>query len=142
LFPLHPLSIPPVHCQEGDPNGIDPGIGDKPSTGIVEAPKAEIFTYVEQMPTFANGDVNAYLSKNIQYPAAARENNISGRVIVNFIVSEDGSISDVTIVRGIGGGCDEEAKRVVAGMPKWKPGKQNGRPVKVRFTLPILFKLE
>jgi protein TonB len=130
---------------EGDPNGIDPGIVDKPGTGVVEAPAApEIFKYVEQMPEFADGEVGAYLSKNIRYPQAAQENDISGRVNIQFVVSEDGSISDVKVVgnKRLGGGLEEEAIRVVKGMPKWRPGKQNGRAVKVYFTLPVLFRLE
>jgi len=129
---------------KGDVNGIDPGIVDKPGTGtgVVDAPKPpEIFKYVEQMPT-AGYDMNAYLDKNLHYPEAARENNIQGRVTVKFVVNEDGHISGVEVVRGIGGGCDEEAKRVVSAMPPWKPGKSNGQAVKVYFNLPIAFKLE
>ena len=87
-------------------------------------------------------DFSAYLAKNMKYPAVAQENNIQGRVIVKFVVNPDGSISDVTVVRGIGGGCDEEAKRVVQAAPKWKPGKQNGKAVPVYFTLPITFNLQ
>jgi protein TonB len=130
--------------QEGDPDGIDPGIIDNPGdgTGVVEAaPKEEIFTYVEQMPSPAY-DHNEFLAKNLRYPEFARQNNIQGRVMVRFLVSETGEISEVSVVRGIGGGCDEEAKRVVSKFPKWNPGKQNGRPVKVWFTLPINFVLE
>ena len=99
---------------------------------------AEKFTYVEQMPAF-KGDFNAFLSQNIHYPPKALKKGIEGRVIVSFVVDEDGSISDVQLMHGIGGGCDEEAIRVVKGMPAWKPGKQNGKPVKVRYTLPIRF---
>lgn len=98
------------------------------------------FIYVEQMPQF-DGDKDAYLQKNLRYPDAARENGIDGRVVVQYVINEDGSVSDVTLVKGIGGGCDEEAVRVVKTMPKWKPGKQNGKPVKVLFTLPIKFVL-
>ena len=128
--------------EKGDPNGIDPGIVAPPSTGVVAAPAAPaIFNYVEQQPA-PSFDMPAYLQKNLHYPDAAREGNIEGRVIVKFVVNEDGGVSDVTIVRGIGGGCDEEAKRVVAAMPHWKAGKQNGKAVKVYFTLPIQFKLE
>jgi protein TonB len=93
------------------------------------------------MPS-ADYDWQAYLGRNLRYPEAAREINIEGKVMVRFVVNEDGSISDVEVLRGIGGGCDEEAKRVVAGMPKWKPGKQEGKAVKVYFMLPISFKLE
>jgi len=128
--------------EKGDPNGIDPGIVAPPSTGVVGPPAPPaIFQYVEQMPA-PSYDMNKYLTDNLHYPDAARENGISGRVTIRFVVSEDGSISDITVLRGIGGGCDEEAKRVIAAMPKWKPGKQNGKAVKVYFTQPITFSLE
>lgn len=133
-----------VKTQEGDVNGIDPGIIDKPGTGtgVVEAPPPpQIFTYVEQMPE-PSVDITSFLQKNLRYPDMARENNVQGRVTLRFVVNENGEVSDVNVVRGIGSGCDEEAKRVLLKMPKWKPGKQNGRAVKVYFTLPISFRLE
>jgi TonB family protein len=95
---------------------------------------------IDIMPKF-NGELNAYLMQNIHYPQKAIDKNIEGKVYVKFVVNEDGSISDVTIIKGIGGGCDEEAKRVVMAMPNWSPGMQNGKKVKVMFTLPVLFKL-
>ena len=128
----------------GDPNGIDPGIVDKPGTGVVEAPAApEIFKFVEQMPE-SGYDWQAYVAKNVNYPNAARDNNIEGRVNVQFVVNEDGTISGAKVVgsKRYGGGLEDEAVRVVSSMPKWKPGKQNGRAVKVYFTLPITFRLE
>jgi protein TonB len=96
------------------------------------------------MPDFPGGEdaLNAYLSKNIKYPKQANENGVQGRVVLQFVVNEDGDISDIKVVRGIGSGCDQEAMRVVNSMPKWKPGKQNGKAVKVSFSLPILFELE
>ncbi|NCX95570.1 MAG: energy transducer TonB, partial [Chitinophagia bacterium] len=128
--------------QEGDPNALEPAIVDNKNTGVVAAPAApQIYQFVEQMP--ASGyDINAFLEKELHYPDNAKEAGVQGRVIINFVVNEDGSISDVKVVRGIGGGCDEEAKRVVSMMPHWKPGKQNGKPVKCYFTQPISFKLE
>lgn len=93
------------------------------------------------MPSFV-GDIQKYLGDNISYPEAAKDNNIQGRVVVRFVVDENGKVSDVTVVRGIGGGCDEEAKRVVSSMPAWKAGKQNGKPVKVYYNLPISFTLQ
>src|SRR5690606_23940263 len=101
------------------------------------------FEYVEQMPD-PGYNHNAYLAKNIKYPPAAKENGISGRVMIRFVVNEDGSISGVGVVgnRRLGGGLEEEAVRVVKSMPPWKAGKQNGRAVKVYFTLPVHFKLE
>lgn len=108
-----------------------------------EAAEEEIFTIVETNPSFPGGTskMYKYLSKNIKYPSIAKENNIKGRVYVSFVVEKDGSITDVTILRGIGGGCDEEALRVVKSMPTWSPGKQRGKPVRVRFNIPIVFKL-
>ena len=109
-----------------------------------EREAAEVFTSVEEMPEFPYGAARMmeYIQKNIEYPIEARESNVEGRVYVNFIVETDGSISNVNVLRGIGGGCDEEAMRVVRGMPKWKPGKHNGSAVRVSYTIPIIFKLE
>ena len=95
------------------------------------------------MPGFPGGDearIN-YLKNSIEYPQMARESGIQGRVFVTFVVEKDGNITDVRILRGIGGGCDEEAVRVIKNMPKWVPGKQRGKPVRVQFNMPILFKL-
>jgi protein TonB len=127
---------------DGDPNALEAPISDNKGTGVVAAPPPpQIYQFVEQMP--ASGyDINEFLEKELHYPDNAKEAGIQGRVAVNFVVNEDGSISDVKVVRGIGGGCDEEAKRVVSMMPKWKPGKQNGKPVKCYFTQPISFRLE
>lgn len=135
---------------EGDPNGIDPGlISDSKGTGVVEAPppppKEEIFTFVEQPPTFPGGDeaLAKYLSNNIRYPHLATENGISGTVFVSFVVDSEGQIKDVkTVGASKGGGLEDEAVRVVKKMPKWKPGKQNGRQVSVQFNLPIRFTLQ
>ena len=109
-----------------------------------EVVEAEVFTIVEQMPSFPGGDAKMYeyLGKNIKYPQIARETGIQGRVFVNFVVEPDGSVSNVKVLRGIGGGCDEEAMRVVKAMPKWSPGKQRGKTVRVSYTLPVVFKLQ
>lgn len=109
-----------------------------------EVVEAEIFTIVESMPEFPGGQAKMmeYISKSIKYPMAARELNIEGRVFVNFVVEPDGSITHVKVLRPIGGGCDEEAVRVVESMPKWTPGKQRGQAVRVSFNLPIKFKLQ
>ncbi|HRR62720.1 MAG TPA: energy transducer TonB, partial [Paludibacteraceae bacterium] len=82
------------------------------------------------------------LSENIRYPVIAQENGIQGRVICQFVVNTDGSIVDIQVVRGVHPSLDEEAVRVIKSMPKWVPGKQRGKPVRVRFTLPINFKLQ
>lgn len=131
------------------PDAIDPGLNTNPGTGagkpVESAPpaKEEIFTSVEQFPEFPGGQAKMYeyLQKNIRYPNQAREDNIQGKVVLKFVVDKDGSITNIQVVRPLGGGCDKEAVRVVSGMPKWKAGKQNGQPVKVYFTLPVTFKL-
>ena len=109
-----------------------------------EVAEEEIFTIVETNPGFPGGEAKMYqyLGKNMKYPPIARDNNIQGRVYVSFVVEKKGNITDVRVLRGIGGGCDEEAIRVVKSMPKWSPGKQRGKPVRVRFNLPIVFKLQ
>lgn len=103
----------------------------------------EIFTVVEEMPTFPGGDqaLLEYMAKNTKYPPLARENGLSGIVVVTFVVDERGNINNVQVLRGIGGGCDEEAIRVVKSMPAWKPGKQRGMPVRVQYNLPFRFTL-
>lgn len=113
--------------------------------GVVEAPKSnEPFAFVEQMPEFPGGEdaLVAYLQRAIKYPSFAAENEIEGTVYVNFIVNEDGSISGSKVTKGIKGGCDEEALRVIKNMPRWKPGKQGGQAVRVLYDVPVTFKLE
>ena len=109
-----------------------------------EIVEAEIFKVVEEMPEFPGGAAKMmeYIQKNIKYPMMARESDIQGRVFVNFVVEPDGTITNVTVMRGIGGGCDEEALRVVQSMPNWKPGKQRGTAGRCAFTVPIIFKLQ
>lgn len=104
----------------------------------------EIFIVVEEPPSFNGGDEARikYISENIKYPEEARAKGIQGTVFVTFVVEADGSVSDVKILRGIGGGCDEEAVRVIESMPKWIPGKQRGQAVRVQFNMPIRFVLE
>ena len=105
--------------------------------------EVEIFTIVEDMPRFGDGEADLlnYLSKNIKYPQMAKESGISGIVYVTFVVNPKGEVTDVKVLRGIGGGCDKEAVRVVKKMPKWKPGKQRGKPVSVQYNLPVRFVL-
>lgn len=104
----------------------------------------EIFEIVEDDPAPIGGfrAFYTYISKNLQYPNSARSLDISGRVFVKFVVDKEGKLSDIHAIKGIGGGCDKEAIRVIAGAPKWKPGKQRGRTVKVWMTLPITFRIE
>ena len=111
---------------------------------IEEYVEEEVFLSVEENPEFPGGPAKLleYVQKNLKYPMMARESDIQGRVFVGFVVEKDGSISNVRVLRGIGGGCDEEAVRVVQSLPKFKPGKQRGNPVRVQYTLPIVFKLQ
>ena len=116
----------------------------------VEAPEEEeeeevVFVVVESMPEFPGGQqaLFKYLGDNVKYPVIAQENGIQGRVICQFVVNKDGSIVDIEVVRSGGDpSLDKEAIRVIKSMPKWKPGKQRGKPVRVKFTLPVNFKLQ
>jgi len=137
--------------QEGNEEGVSEGVIDAPEEApppVVEEeekPSTQIFTVVEQKPEFEGGvaALMKYVAENIKYPSIARETGIEGTVVVKFVVDEVGNVSQATAVRGIGGGCDQEALRVVNTLSgKWKPGKQRGRPVKVWFTLPVKFKLQ
>lgn len=124
--------------------GLTPRNNEQDNIESVQLAQSEVFKSVEEMPEFYAGTAKMmeYIQKNIEYPIEARESDIQGRVFVNFIVETDGSLSNVNVMRGIGGGCDEEAVRVVESMPKWKPGKQDGSAVRVSFTIPIIFKLK
>jgi protein TonB len=110
---------------------------------LVEEEKEEVFLVVEEMPEFPGGmaAMQKFISSNIKYPRAASAQGLEGRVIVTFVINGQGEVDKVEVVKGIGGGCDEEAVRVVKMLPKWKPGRQNGRPVSVKFTVPIKFAL-
>jgi len=114
---------------------------DDPEPGVDEA---VIFIAPEEKPEFPGGDAALlnFLSQNIKYPAIAAENGVNGRVTVNFVVNKDGSISDAKILRGVDQALDKEALRVIYSMPKWKPGKQSGKPVRVSFSVPINFVLQ
>lgn len=110
----------------------------------VEEVTDEVFVVVEEQPEFPGGQsaMTKFLYDNIRYPIIAQENGIQGRVICNFVVERDGSITDVQVVRGVDPSLDKEAVRVIGQMPRWKPGKQRGAPVRVRFTLPVVFRLQ
>ncbi|MCI7357970.1 MAG: TonB family protein [Parabacteroides sp.] len=104
----------------------------------------QIFTVVEKQPEFPGGtaELFKYLSKAIKYPVIAQENGIQGRVVCSFVVNRDGSIVDIQVMRGVDPSLDKEAIRVISEMPKWKPGEQRGKPVRVRFILPVQFRLQ
>ena len=112
------------------------------------APKPEVsnkvFDVVEEMPHFPGGAaaLQAFLSSNTKYPVVAQENGVQGRVTVSFVVERDGSITDVRVVRSVDPSLDREASRVVRSMPRWSPGKQNGSAVRVKYTVPVVFRLQ
>lgn len=121
--------------------------GESPSVAVPDetgSGESEIFVVVEEMPSFPGGDAQllAFLYRELRYPSLALESKIQGLVVVQFIIDENGIITLPVVTRGIGGGCDEEALRVVKSMPAWKPGKQRGRAVKVRYNLPVRFQLK
>ncbi len=100
-----------------------------------------IFMVVEDMPQFPGGNVTKWIAKNVKYPQLAQENGIQGKVFIKFVIEKDGSITDVQVSRGVDASLDREAVRVIKAMPKWKPGKQRGKAVRVSYTLPINFQL-
>lgn len=128
--------------EEGDENGVDASLVEDPGTGDAGP---QILDFAEQMPEFDGGQeaMMKYISDNIQYPPLARESGIEGKVVLKFAVGVDGHISNIDVLgnKKLGWGCEEEAIRVVKSMPSWRPGKQNGKPVPVYFTLPIRFTL-
>jgi periplasmic protein TonB len=122
-----------------DPDAVDVGELNQ----IVEDTASAPLLVVEQMPSYPGGDneLRKYLAEHIRYPDMARENGIQGRVYVQFVVNTKGKITNAVVVRGIDPSCDKEALRVVNTMPSWSPGRQNGMPVRVQFTIPINFVL-
>ena len=112
------------------------------------APKPEVatkvFDVVEEMPSFPGGNAGlmSYLNSNTKYPVVGQENGVQGRVIISFVVERDGSISDVKVARSVDPSLDREAQRVVKSMPRWTPGKQNGQTVRVKYTVPVVFRLQ
>lgn len=139
--------ITTVTIETGNTVGIDPRELQREQREIVNQPPQEpnkIPEIIEVMPKPLGGDAELmrYLSSNLKYPTIAAENGIEGRVILKFVVGKDGSISDVRVLKGFDPSCDNEALRVVKGMPKWIPGMQNGHPTAVYFTLPVVFRLQ
>lgn len=134
-----------VKDQEGTKDRTDVAIRNDIAVNTNESEEKKevaqkIFDVVEQQPQFP-GNLNQYLRDHINYPTIAQENGIQGKVIVQFVVERDGSITQVNVIRGVDPSLDKEAVRVVKSMPKWTPGKQNGQAVRVKFTLPVNFKL-
>ncbi len=137
------VTEPSEKVKEPDFSSVTPNFGvvDIPVEVIVEEKE---FTIVEEMPSFPGGEeaLFSYLSTHIDFPQMAVDANITGTVYVQFVVNKKGEIEKFKLLRGIGGGCDEEAQRVILSMPKWNPGKQRGKPVNVRFNMPIRFSLK
>ncbi len=144
-------SIPSVPSSPQSPGGptvaFNPNGPSGPHTPIIDPVLPEI-TYneinVEQQPEFPGGEeaLMSYLSAHIRYPSKAIDKEIGGRVVLGFVVDKNGEIDELKVLKGLGYGCDEEAMRVVGGMPKWKPGKNNGKAVNVYFNLPIVFEMK
>lgn len=121
-----------------------PVMAGPPAPTQEEGDEGEIFEVVEQQPAFPGGmdKLMQWLSKNLKYPASAQENGTQGRVVVQFVVNKDGSIVEPKVIKSVDPALDKEAIRVVSAMPHWQPGKQRGKPVRVRFTLPVTFRLQ
>jgi len=137
------VSVSDVKGNSSDADAADLADLQQQQNQVVEEEETEPRRYVEQNPEYPGGEEarTRFLQKNIKYPRMARESGIQGTVYVTFVVSKTGEISNVTVVRGIGAGCDEEAVRVIKLMPKWIPGRQNGKPVPVWFNFPLKFTL-
>jgi len=149
-IPIDDIELPDETAYKNEPvapEGDGIFISDEPKKdeGPIKEPeiKQEVFIIVEEMPEFPGGDKARlqFFASTIVYPELAKQTGVQGKVIVQFIVNEDGSITDIKLLRSIGGGCDEEAIRVLKMMPKWKAGRQNNKAVKVSFNMPISFKL-
>jgi len=135
--------IKKVEVSTETTEGPETVVFEEPVKEVVDNGDDQIYTVVEQQPEFPGGieAMMKFIQKNMKYPAQARRMGTEGRVFVGFVVNSDGHITDVAPIKGISADCDKEAIRVIAMMPNWKPGKQNGRAVRVKFVLPVNFKL-
>lgn len=125
-------------------DGFVESFAPSPIEGEVEDPENDVYQIVQEMPKFPGGDKELFqfVADHIKYPEEAKKAGTEGRVYVGFIVEPDGSLSDFKVLRGIGHGCDEEALRIVESMPKWQPGTQRGKAVRVQYLIPVNFKLD
>lgn len=126
------------------PVNVQPAVVASASANTEELPPQHVFDIVEQMPEYPGGytALTSFLNRNIRYPIIALENGVQGRVMVSFTVNQDGSIVDVEVLRSINPSLDQEAKRLVSSMPKWMPGRQRGKPVRVKYAVPVHFRLQ
>jgi periplasmic protein TonB len=143
------VSVKMVYAQQPPPKTPkDPDVGtfnlppDR-ATAIIHADTSLVYTAVQQEPSFPGGPKKwlGYINTNLKYPEAAKANNAEGKVFVAFVVERDGAITNPKVLRGIGNGCDEEAQRLLKNSPKWNPGMQNGKAVRVQYIIPVTFKL-
>ena len=134
-----------VEIKTEDDKDVEVVIAPPVEAPVVEEVEEEIFVVVESMPEFPGGqqEMMKYIAENIKYPVIAQENGIQGRVICQFVIEKNGSVTDIQVVRSSGdASLDKEAERVIKTMPKWKPGKQRGKPVRVKYTIPVAFRLQ
>ena len=134
-----------IEDAEADVENKEPvNYDDYGDYGDEDTGENEIFDWVEEHPSFPGGEkkMREWLLKNLKYPTLAKENGVQGNVFMEFVVSKDGTIQNVKVIRSVESSLDKEATRVIKAMPKWKPGKQRGKPVNVRFRLPIVFRLK
>ena len=134
-----------VEIKTEDDKDVEVVIAPPVEAPVVEEVEEEIFVVVESMPEFPGGqqEMMKFIAENIKYPVIAQENGIQGRVICQFVIEKNGSVTDIQVVRSSGdASLDKEAERVIKTMPKWKPGKQRGKPVRVKYTIPVAFRLQ
>ena len=139
------VEVEEIEINTEDDKDVEVVIAPPVEAPVEEEEEEVIFMVVESMPEFPGGQqaLFKYLADNVKYPVIAQENGIQGRVICQFVVNKDGSIVDVVAVRSSGeASLDKEAIRVIKSMPKWKPGKQRGKPVRVKYTVPVNFRLQ
>ncbi|MBT1701466.1 TonB family protein [Fulvivirgaceae bacterium PWU4] len=144
--PDQSAATPITDGAPGEGQGVPDGVGAVPTDipVIIEEDKNKIWLTAETPPSYEGGmeGIMKFVKKKLRYPASPRRQGIEGTVYISFVVNGDGSVSDVAVLRGIHVDCDEEAARVIAMLPSWKGGKQNGNPVRVRMVLPITFSLQ
>ena len=134
-----------VEIKTEDDKDVEVVIAPPVEAPVVEEVEEEIFVVVESMPEFPGGapEMMKFIAENIKYPVIAQENGIQGRVICQFVIEKNGSVTDIQVVRSSGdASLDKEAERVIKNMPKWKPGKQRGKPVRVKYTITVAFRLQ
>ena len=139
------VEVEEIQIQTEDDKDVEVAIAPPVEAPVEEEEEEVIFVVVESMPEFPGGQqaMMKYVAENIKYPVIAQENGIQGRVICQFVVEKDGKVSDIQVVRSSGeASLDKEAVRVINSMPKWKPGKQRGKPVRVKYTVPVNFRLQ